>query len=218
LVWCANCVTLAALTPISIHALALVGDGFLGTRDRLVVLVAVLVHVDFDPLHAGLGLGQDGTRFEFADSLLERLDSIEQRLRIGRRSRRADDRFRARHFESLKRHVPGQRLVGHHHLLRRPFEAEGVYQQHVLTGRHFFERKLSVRSGRRRPVGRHPGHVRGHRRGTWRRKDPQRDLGTGDDATPGVGNTATDCGSLGRRFARHQQDGGASRGQTESAH
>ena len=69
------------LAPVD--ALALIGRGFLRARRRLIVLGAVLVHVDLDAPDARLGLGQDGARLEVAEPLLQHLDAIEKRLTLG---------------------------------------------------------------------------------------------------------------------------------------
>ena len=65
-----------------------VGHGLSCPLDRRVVFVAVLVDVDLNPPDARLGFRQDGAGFELAQALLEHLDAIEKRLRVGRASRR----------------------------------------------------------------------------------------------------------------------------------
>ena len=202
----------------AVHALALVGDFLLSARNGLVVLVSVLVDVDLDALDARLGLRQHRAGFEIGDALLERLDAVEQRRRVIGGTCHAGHRGCARHLEGLQGNSQRLRLVRHRDFLRRPFEPGRIDQQDVLTRRHLPERKRPICGRRRRPVGGHAGHVGGHGRGARRRQHPERHVGAGDDAAPGVGHTATDRGRLGRRPGRRQQDGGTGRSQTESTH
>ena len=60
----------------AIDPLSLIGNGFLGAGDRLVMSVAVLVDVYLNPFHARFGFGQYSTGFKRVETLFESSDSI----------------------------------------------------------------------------------------------------------------------------------------------
>src|SRR5215510_12551115 len=65
-----------------IHALSLIGHGAPRPRHRLIELIAILIGVHLDAPDARLRFRQYGAGLEIADSLFERLDAIEQHLRL----------------------------------------------------------------------------------------------------------------------------------------